>query len=129
MAWRCSGNSNQELVKNLLAANIIKTKRVEHAMSQVDRFYYAANKGQAYQDAPHGIGSNATISAPHMHASCLEYLLPSLKEGSCVLDVGCGSGYLTSCFAKLVGPTGKVVGIGNNCSFILLKKNLLSGDL
>ena len=27
------------------------------------------------------------------------------------MDVGSGSGYLTVCFAKMVGPTGKVVGI------------------
>ena len=27
------------------------------------------------------------------------------------MDVGSGSGYLTACFAHMVGPTGKVVGI------------------
>jgi protein-L-isoaspartate(D-aspartate) O-methyltransferase len=46
-----------------------------------------------------------------MHAYALEYLLPSLHPGAKVLDVGSGSGYLTACFAHLVGPTGKVIGL------------------
>ena len=37
--------------------------------------------------------------------------LSQLKEGNKALDVGSGSGYLTACFAHMVGPTGKVVGI------------------
>jgi len=40
------------------------------------------------------IGSNATISAPHMHAHALELLKDHLKPGNKVLDVGAGSGYL-----------------------------------
>ncbi|XP_075700927.1 protein-L-isoaspartate(D-aspartate) O-methyltransferase-like isoform X3 [Rhinoderma darwinii] len=53
----------------------------------------------------------ATISAPHMHAHALELLEDKLQEGARALDVGSGSGYLTVCFAKMVGLTGKVVGI------------------
>jgi len=30
---------------------------------------------------------------------------------STVLDIGSGSGYLTVCMAKMVGPTGRVVGV------------------
>jgi protein-L-isoaspartate O-methyltransferase len=44
-----------------------------------------------------GIGYNATISAPHMHAYAAENLLPLLPTtsapGGAVLDVGSGSGY------------------------------------
>ena len=48
------------------------------------------------------------------------------------MDVGSGSGYLTVCFAKMVGPTGKVVGIDHikelvNWSESNVKKN--NGDL
>ncbi|XP_077321017.1 protein-L-isoaspartate(D-aspartate) O-methyltransferase-like isoform X4 [Lithobates pipiens] len=53
----------------------------------------------------------ATISAPHMHAHALEVLEDKLFEGAKALDVGSGSGYLTACFARMVGPTGKVIGI------------------
>lgn len=42
------------------------------------------------------------ISAPHMHAYCLEFVVDILKSGSRVLDVGCGSGYLAACFAHIV---------------------------
>ncbi|KAJ3203077.1 Protein-L-isoaspartate(D-aspartate) O-methyltransferase [Clydaea vesicula] len=58
-----------------------------------------------------GIGYGATISAPHMHAFCLEAMLDYLKPGNKVLDVGSGSGYLSSCFYQLVKPTGKVFGV------------------
>eukprot|EP01101_Sappina_pedata_P007920 TRINITY_DN4281_c0_g1_i1.p1 TRINITY_DN4281_c0_g1~~TRINITY_DN4281_c0_g1_i1.p1 ORF type:complete len:155 (-),score=33.92 TRINITY_DN4281_c0_g1_i1:29-493(-) len=46
-----------------------------------------------------------------MHAMCLELLRNRAKPGMKVLDVGSGSGYLSACFAKMVGETGKVVGI------------------
>ena len=37
-----------------------------------------------------------------MHAYALEALVDHIKEGSRVLDVGSGTGYLTACFAILV---------------------------
>jgi protein-L-isoaspartate(D-aspartate) O-methyltransferase len=39
-----------------------------------------------------------------MHASAAESLLPYLKPGARVLDVGSGSGYLTAVLAELVYP-------------------------
>uniref|UniRef100_A0A8C3VKG3 Protein-L-isoaspartate O-methyltransferase n=1 Tax=Catagonus wagneri TaxID=51154 RepID=A0A8C3VKG3_9CETA len=53
----------------------------------------------------------ATISAPHMHAYALELLFDQLHEGAKALDVGSGSGILTACFARMVGSSGKVIGI------------------
>jgi protein-L-isoaspartate(D-aspartate) O-methyltransferase len=46
-----------------------------------------------------------------MHASACESLLPHLKPGSRVLDIGSGSGYLTHVLAELVKPNGTVIGI------------------
>lgn len=77
-------------------------------MTEIDRKDFC--NISPYEDSPQGIGFNATISAPHMHAFCLDLLEPYLKENSTVLDVGCGSGYLTACLAKMV-PNGRVVGI------------------
>ncbi len=37
--------------------------------------------------------------------------LLSLRPGGTVADIGCGSGFFTSAFAKLVGPTGRVFAI------------------
>ena len=54
-----------------------------------------------------------TISAPHMHVVALQQLEPLLKPDARVLDVGSGSGYLTACFAAMIGNEGKgkVIGI------------------
>lgn len=57
------------------------------------------------------IGSGATISSPHMHAIALEALESALQPGSRALDIGCGSGYLTTCMAHMVGKSGSVLGI------------------
>ncbi len=119
MAWRCSGRTNAELVANLFAAGLITSPRVRDAMSAVDRAHYCPSSPlAAYEDSPQSIGFDATISAPHMHASACESLLSFMPEnrGARVLDVGSGSGYLTHVLANLVcgpdgGGDGKVVGI------------------
>lgn len=109
MAWRSHGNSNEGLVNALKANGIITSSRVETTMKAVDRANYCPHN--PYMDSPQGIGYQATISAPHMHAHALELLKDHLKEGATVLDVGSGSGYLTACFAHMIGPTGCAVGI------------------
>ncbi|XP_078261652.1 protein-L-isoaspartate(D-aspartate) O-methyltransferase [Rhinoraja longicauda] len=109
MAWKCGGDSQAELVNNLRKNGIIKTEKVYQVMLATDRCHYA--KSNPYTDSPQSIGFQATISAPHMHAYALELLHDQLAEGAKALDVGSGSGILTSCFARMVGPNGKVVGI------------------
>ncbi|XP_076239833.1 protein-L-isoaspartate(D-aspartate) O-methyltransferase isoform X2 [Calliopsis andreniformis] len=79
-------------------------------MSSVNRGNYT-DPDYAYVDSPQGIGYGATISAPHMHAYALELLKEKLRNGARVLDVGSGSGYLTACMAKMLGPNGLAVGI------------------
>ncbi|XP_076046960.1 protein-L-isoaspartate (D-aspartate) O-methyltransferase [Oratosquilla oratoria] len=109
MAWRSHGRDNKDMVQHLKANEIIKSPEIERVMLKVDRGKYARHN--AYMDSPQGIGYGVTISAPHMHAHALELLKNHLKEGNRALDVGSGSGYLTSCFGHMVGKTGKAVGI------------------
>jgi len=91
------------------------------ATLQVDRAHYAPSS--PYEDRPQSIGFRATISAPHMHAQACESLLPFLKPGSKVLDVGSGSGYLTHVLAELVkGPGGAVVGIDHITELVEMAK-------
>ncbi|TKR87397.1 hypothetical protein L596_011799 [Steinernema carpocapsae] len=126
MAWRSHGRSNSELVAALQRNGVFQGERVHDAMLAVDRADFCPTN--PYLDAPQTIGYNATISAPHMHAAALELLLPKLNNGSHVLDIGSGSGYLTTCLAKMVGHDGVVVGIEHipqlvNLSIANVQKN------
>ncbi|XP_048340295.1 protein-L-isoaspartate(D-aspartate) O-methyltransferase-like isoform X2 [Sphaerodactylus townsendi] len=109
MAWTSTGKTHAELINNLYKNGVIKSQRVYDVLLATDRAHYT--KYFPYMDSPQSIGYQATISAPHMHAHALELLKDQLVEGALALDVGSGSGYLTACFARMVGPTGKAVGI------------------
>jgi len=103
MAWRTQSSNNSDLVDGLLKGGIITSSIVEQVMKKVDRGNYSASKYDAYNDNPHTIGHGQTISAPHMHAMCLELLKDyALRPNARILDVGSGSGYLTACFGRMV---------------------------
>ncbi|CAL6301979.1 unnamed protein product [Bathycoccus prasinos] len=104
MAWRSHGTDNDSLVDALVRSRVLKTRKVIDAMRRVDRGNYCVPfSGQsAYEDHPLPIGSNATISAPHMHAACLELVHDRVTENARVLDVGSGSGYLTSLLCWII---------------------------
>ncbi|XP_039125227.1 protein-L-isoaspartate O-methyltransferase-like isoform X2 [Dioscorea cayenensis subsp. rotundata] len=99
------------LVEHLKEYGVIKSKNVAEVMETIDRGLFVPEGNPAYVDSPMPIGYNATISAPHMHASCLELLEEHLQPGMRALDVGSGTGYLTACFAMMVGPQGRAIGI------------------
>jgi protein-L-isoaspartate(D-aspartate) O-methyltransferase len=118
-AWACHGRDQQELVDKLRQAGIVKTHAVQRVLEQVDRANYTPVN--SYLDEPQTIGSGQTISAPHMHAHALEEMYPSLKGKDHVklLDVGCGSGYLTAAMGRWVhspenDDDGRTSGNNNN---------------
>eukprot|EP00873_Tetraselmis_striata_P013352 jgi/Tetstr1/433616/TSEL_022881.t1 len=129
MSWTagCSGGSNEELVARLAAAGLVSTPAVRAAMLATDRALYvppgdpgsaaaAAGRGGyqygPYADAPQSIGSKVTISAPHIHATCLEALAGALRTpGARVLDVGCGSGILLAYMARMAPASAALVGL------------------
>uniref|UniRef100_A0A8C9F511 Protein-L-isoaspartate(D-aspartate) O-methyltransferase n=1 Tax=Pavo cristatus TaxID=9049 RepID=A0A8C9F511_PAVCR len=86
MAWKSGGASHSELIHNL---------RSESA----GRMYPKCNTCDPQ-----------AIMLP-THAYALELLSDQLHEGAKALDVGSGSGILTACFSRMVGPKGQVVGI------------------
>ncbi|KAI4329521.1 hypothetical protein MLD38_027902 [Melastoma candidum] len=102
---------NKAMVELLLTYGVVRSKKVAQVMEQVDRALFVPEGSPPYVDSPMPIGYNATISAPHMHASCLELLTNHLQPGMHALDVGSGTGYLTACFAMMVGPQGRAVGV------------------
>uniref|UniRef100_A0A1D1Z9A8 protein-L-isoaspartate(D-aspartate) O-methyltransferase n=1 Tax=Anthurium amnicola TaxID=1678845 RepID=A0A1D1Z9A8_9ARAE len=108
---RGSIDKNKGLLEHLQQYGVIKSTKVAEVMETIDRGLFVQNGTAAYVDTPMPIGYNATISAPHMHATCLELLQEHLQPGMRALDVGSGTGYLTACFAMMVGPQGHAVGV------------------
>jgi protein-L-isoaspartate(D-aspartate) O-methyltransferase len=92
------------MVSRLKQAGIIQSDAVAAVMEAVDRRHYVPDEAVAYQDTPLSIGLGQTISAPHMHAHVLQEIYPYVQNKPNVkfLDVGCGSGYLTACFARWI---------------------------
>ncbi|PWA83903.1 hypothetical protein CTI12_AA165040 [Artemisia annua] len=104
-------NKNKGMVEHLQRYGVIQSKKVAEIMEKVDRALFVPDGSPAYEDSPMQIGFNATISAPHMHATCLQLLEKNLQPGMHALDVGSGTGYLTACFALMVGPQGRAIGV------------------
>ena len=119
-------SSMEELCNELEYCNDrwIKSKEVRDAMMKVDRADFAPTN--PYQNFPQPIPCNVVISAPLLHAYCLEAMKDHLKEGSTVLDIGFGSGYLTVAMSKMMNDKGCVVGIEHMPELYELGKNNIS---
>ena len=108
---------NKFLIIELIQKEYIKSEKVADVMLEVDRGdftpqnIYAYSPKYKYANRPVSIGFNVTISAPHMHAFALEILSEYCTPHSKILDVGCGSGYLTLALSKMAKDTAIVVGI------------------
>ncbi|XP_051500856.1 protein-L-isoaspartate(D-aspartate) O-methyltransferase isoform X2 [Myxocyprinus asiaticus] len=113
VCYQHASSDTDDVAYNLKLNNtengIIKSDRVYEVMLATDRAHFS--RCNPYMDSPQSLGYQATISAPHMHAYALELLHDHLYEGAKALDVGSGSGILSVCFARMVGPKGKVIGI------------------
>lgn len=103
--------TNDDLVQSLKRGGVIQSDRVQRAMQLCprDHFVPPAHRDEALIDAPIRVEAHDfNISAPHMHATCLEAL--ALQPGHKFLDVGSGCGILTAAGAYLVGRGGMAVG-------------------
>lgn len=77
-------------MENLKRCGVIRSRKVADVMESIDRGLFVTAGNPPYADSPMPIGYNATISAPHMHAMCLELLEDHLQPGMHALDVGSG---------------------------------------
>ncbi|XP_063705611.1 protein-L-isoaspartate(D-aspartate) O-methyltransferase [Culicoides brevitarsis] len=134
MAWRSTGANNRDLCNQLREYGVIKSDVVYNALANTDRGFYTQT-AYPYVDSPQRIGYSATISAPHMHAYALELLKDHLKTGCRVLDVGAGSGFLVSAFARFLNQdkapnpeNGIVVGIEHHPKLVELGINNIRQD-
>ncbi|EAS02693.2 L-isoaspartate O-methyltransferase (macronuclear) [Tetrahymena thermophila SB210] len=97
---KCIQNINYlKLLQKLREKNYIKSDLVESIMLQVERSDFTTNP---YEDRAQQIGFSTTISAPHMHAYTLEILKEHAQESMKCLDIGIGSGWMTTALAKLM---------------------------
>ena len=118
--------NQKELIKHLIASNVLKSESILSAFENINRadFVLEEHSHEAYEDHPLPIGFGQTISQPTTVAFMLELLQP--KQSDKILDVGTGSGWTTTLLAKIVGPRGKVFGVEIIPELVELgKKNLL----
>ena len=73
------------------------------------RFIPPELRARAYSDSALAIDAGQTISQPRLVAQMLSLLV--LDAGDRVLDVGCGSGYVSTLLARLVAPGGEVYAV------------------
>jgi protein-L-isoaspartate(D-aspartate) O-methyltransferase len=97
-----------ELVKDLIAEGVLKTKRIIEAFLACDRKDFVPEElvADAYVDAPLPIGRGQTISQPYTVAFMIEFLDP--KADQKILDIGFGSGWTAAILSQIVGRKGRV---------------------
>ena len=67
------------MVENLQTYGVVRSKKVADVMEKVDRALFVLGRNAPYYDSPMPIGYNATISTPHMLATCLQLLEDNLQ--------------------------------------------------
>jgi protein-L-isoaspartate(D-aspartate) O-methyltransferase len=95
--------ARERMVEQLARREELADSTLE-AMRTVPRheFVPPERRDRAYEDRPLPIGSDQTISAPHMVAAMVDLL--DLDSGERVLEIGTGCGYHAAVTAEVVAP-------------------------
>lgn len=98
----------QELIEKLITDGYLKTPEIIGAFKKIDRIDFLPEhlRSQAYSNEALPIGGGQTISQPLTVAFMLELLQP--QKGNTVLEIGGGSGWLTTLIADVIGEKGKI---------------------
>ncbi|XP_021000939.2 protein-L-isoaspartate O-methyltransferase domain-containing protein 2 isoform X2 [Parasteatoda tepidariorum] len=99
------GKSNDELIDHLIDAEFIRTPAIQRVFRSVDRgnYYHPSHRQNAYKDIAWRMG-NLHLSAPCVYSVVMETL--KLKPGLSFLNLGSGSGYLSTMAGLLLGQYG-----------------------
>ena len=116
--------SQLELVSQLKQANILKTPQVILSMQNCDRHIFTNDK-DPYENKPLNIGHDEVMTTPSTHAITLELLFSFIKKNCKILDLGCGTGYLSQCLAEL-NYEGTVLGVDFHKGLIAKAKSINS---
>ncbi|XP_023613536.1 protein-L-isoaspartate O-methyltransferase domain-containing protein 1 isoform X1 [Myotis lucifugus] len=100
-----AGEDNDDLIDNLKEAQYIRTERVEQAFRAIDRgdYYLEGYRDNAYKDLAWKHG-NIHLSAPCIYSEVMEAL--KLQPGLSFLNLGSGTGYLSTMVGLILGPFG-----------------------
>lgn len=100
-----TGDDNDELVDNLVNGNYISTPLIEKVFRAVDRanYYLPEHRDNAYKDVAWKHG-HLHLSAPCIYSEVMESL--KLEPGLSFLNLGSGTGYLSTMAGLILGPYG-----------------------
>uniref|UniRef100_W5K4Q2 Protein-L-isoaspartate (D-aspartate) O-methyltransferase domain containing 2 n=1 Tax=Astyanax mexicanus TaxID=7994 RepID=W5K4Q2_ASTMX len=100
-----AGEDNDELIDNLKEAHYIRSDLVERAFRAIDRadYYLEEYRDSAYKDLAWRHG-NLHLSAPCIYSEVMEAL--ELQPGLSFLNLGSGTGYLSTMVGLILGPFG-----------------------
>ncbi|XP_043193665.1 uncharacterized protein LOC122366001 [Amphibalanus amphitrite] len=100
-----TGEDNDDLVDNLVERDCITTGGVEHVFRAVDRGNYFTEecRDSAYKDTAWR-SDNLHLSAPCIYSSVMENL--SLQPGHSFLNIGSGTGYVSTMVGLIIESTG-----------------------
>ncbi|KAJ3586382.1 hypothetical protein NHX12_012780 [Muraenolepis orangiensis] len=100
-----AGEDNDELIDNLKEAYYIRSFLVERAFRAIDRadYYLDEYRENAYKDLAWRHG-NIHLSAPCIYSEVMEAL--DLYPGLSFLNLGSGTGYLSTMVGLILGPFG-----------------------
>ncbi|XP_033826164.1 protein-L-isoaspartate O-methyltransferase domain-containing protein 2 isoform X1 [Periophthalmus magnuspinnatus] len=105
-----AGEDNDDLIDNLKEAYYIRSELVERAFRAIDRadYYLDEYRDNAYKDLAWRHG-NIHLSAPCIYSEVMEAL--DLHPGLSFLNLGSGTGYLSTMVGLILGPFGVNHGI------------------
>ncbi|KAL8570656.1 hypothetical protein ACOMHN_039091 [Nucella lapillus] len=100
-----TGDDNDELVDNLVEASYIKSPSIERVFRAVDRasYFLPDHAESAYKDLAWKHG-HLHLSAPCIYSEVLESL--QLRAGQSFLNLGSGTGYLSTMAGLVLGAYG-----------------------